>query len=105
MDSIKKYDYAKNPSNLQQEDDENNDNILNQLKLIKFEGINAKNMSIDEVHKEMTKLINESKSNIINNNENKSNLKSNRSAHLSGNNIIYDYGYPFKQDKLSCNIL
>ena len=72
------------------------------MKLIKFEGSEKKQMSLDDVSKEMTKLINESV-NIPQNNEKQTNTKFSRQS--ANSNIIPDYGYPFKQDKFSCDIL
>jgi len=82
--------------------EEKKDNIFSDLKLIKFEGIYKKEMTLEDVNKEMMKLIDES-ANIPQNNEKTSNTKFSRQSVNS--NIIPDYAYPFKQDKLSCFIL
>lgn len=71
-----------------------------ELKLINFEGLQNKEKSLDEVTQELTKLI--ASSAIPVNNEKQNNSKFVRQ---SGNsNVIQDYAYPFKQDKLFCTI-
>lgn len=97
IETIKRFD-SKNLQKIEEE----KDNILNELKLIKFEGSEKKDMSLEEVNREMMKLINESVK-IPQNNEKQTNTKFSRQT--ANSNVIPDYAYPFKQDKFSCNIL
>ena len=58
-------------------------------------------MSLDEVNEEMRKLINET-TKVSQTNEKQTNTKFSRQG--ANSNIIPDYAYPFKQDKISCTI-
>ena len=80
---------------------EDEDNILSELKLIRFEAYYDKKMSLEEVNLEMRKLI-DMKTNIQQTNEKQSNTKFIRQTVNS--NVIPDYAYPFKHDKMTCNI-
>lgn len=75
------------------------DNILSELKPVKFEGLYKKEMNSEEIKNEIQKLLNECL--VPQTNEKQSNPKFGRQA---VNNNLPDYTYPFKEDKISCTI-
>jgi len=80
-----------------------NKDILSELKPVKFEGLSKKELSADEITKEIQKLLSECP-NVPQSTEKPANTKFNRQNSRNANSI-QDYTYPFKEDKFSCNIL